>query len=397
MHQVRTSKERLQDMRTGGWEPLIQNVTLFCEKFDCELIGMNGACFDGISRRIGSKVNNLHHYQVGVFYSVIDMQLQELNRHKEFATLKDIKDLCKKMVETKKNEIYPNVYLLIKLVLILPIATSIVERAFSEMKLIKSDLRNNLRDDFMHDCLVSYVEKDILEGISNDIIIARFQAIKPRKTQVKLKLMSTFKGVALNGSIATGGYGQCAAIYVAKVELASVEVGDGLWQDIHGVDRAVLLRALRLLENKGILAIFKGTSVRLDVKRASTESIYVTVWASLHLPLHMGKTITVSTMMADHFGNGLQVATKSNVDVSTMANNELPFEIPLHILFPRPSSPAKEDEHSGCQNVMQPIPENAASDQPCHPMLEDYSHVMSSLMPSNNAFVNDVHQQSSRM
>ena len=40
----------------------------------------------------------------------------------------------------------------------------------------------------MHDCLVSYVEKDILEGISNDTIIARFQVMKPRKTQVKVKL-----------------------------------------------------------------------------------------------------------------------------------------------------------------------------------------------------------------
>ncbi|GKB52426.1 vacuolar protein sorting-associated protein 25, partial [Tanacetum coccineum] len=30
--------------------------------------------------------------------------------------------------------------------------------------------------------------------------------------------------------------------------------------DIHGMDRTVLLRALKLLENKGKLAIFKGTS-----------------------------------------------------------------------------------------------------------------------------------------
>ena len=68
----------------------------------------------------------------------------DVSGDKEFATLKDIKDLCKKMVETKKNEIYPNVYLLIKLVLILPVATSTVERAFSAMKLIKSDLRNKM-------------------------------------------------------------------------------------------------------------------------------------------------------------------------------------------------------------------------------------------------------------
>ena len=39
----------------------------------------------------------------------------------------------------------------------------------------------------MHDCLVSYFEKYILEGISNDTTIARFQAMKSRKTQVKLE------------------------------------------------------------------------------------------------------------------------------------------------------------------------------------------------------------------
>ncbi|GJT84152.1 zinc finger MYM-type protein 1-like protein [Tanacetum coccineum] len=163
-------------MRNGGWKPLIQKVTLFGEKYDCELIVMNGAYFDGISRRIGSKVNNLHHYHVDVLYSAIDMQLQELDHcfneadtrlllYNEFANLKDIKDLCKKMVETKKNEIYPTVYLLIKLVLILPVATSTMERVFLAMNLIKSDLRSILGDDFMRDCLVSCVEKRFIGRI----------------------------------------------------------------------------------------------------------------------------------------------------------------------------------------------------------------------------------------
>ncbi|GJT48008.1 zinc knuckle CX2CX4HX4C containing protein [Tanacetum coccineum] len=49
MHQVRTSKERLQDMRNGGWEPLMQKAALFCDKYDCELIDMNGAYFNGIN------------------------------------------------------------------------------------------------------------------------------------------------------------------------------------------------------------------------------------------------------------------------------------------------------------------------------------------------------------
>ena len=46
------------------------------------------------------------------------------------------------MVETNKDVIYPLVYLLVKLVLTLPVATTTVERSFSDMKYIKNELRN---------------------------------------------------------------------------------------------------------------------------------------------------------------------------------------------------------------------------------------------------------------
>ncbi|KAM7526861.1 hypothetical protein LguiA_016763 [Lonicera macranthoides] len=49
------------------------------------------------------------------------------------------------------------------------------------MKIIKSQLRNQLGDDFMNDCLVSYIEKDVLEFIDNEIVIQRFQNMKSRR------------------------------------------------------------------------------------------------------------------------------------------------------------------------------------------------------------------------
>ncbi|KAF9619794.1 hypothetical protein IFM89_009316 [Coptis chinensis] len=49
-----------------------------------------------------------------------------------------------------------------------------------------------------------------------------------------------------------------------------------------------------------------GGLMRLDVEEASSESVYITVWASPYLPLHMGKTENVSTMLEDHFGLQLQ-------------------------------------------------------------------------------------------
>ncbi|XP_023731068.1 uncharacterized protein LOC111878805 [Lactuca sativa] len=222
MNQVSNSKKAIQEIRDVGWEPLLGNVTLFCNKHDVRIVDMEDEYYDGFSCRKGSQVNNLHHYYVDVFKAVIDMQLQELNHRfneantklllciaclcprmsfkafdldklmematiykEEFRTeydlqvlevelknyindvqedehfnqLKSIRELAKKMVEEKKHIIYPKVYLILKLALILPVATANVERAFSAMKLVKTDVRNKMGDQFLSDSLVSYIEK----------------------------------------------------------------------------------------------------------------------------------------------------------------------------------------------------------------------------------------------
>ncbi|KAF4372812.1 hypothetical protein G4B88_028787 [Cannabis sativa] len=46
--------------------------------------------------------------------------------------------------------------------------------------------------------------------------------------------------------------------------------------------------------------------MRLDVEELSVDSIYVTVWASVYLPLHMGKTENACEMVEEHFGHQLQ-------------------------------------------------------------------------------------------
>ncbi|KAL6976754.1 hypothetical protein U1Q18_025540 [Sarracenia purpurea var. burkii] len=49
-----------------------------------------------------------------------------------------------------------------------------------------------------------------------------------------------------------------------------------------------------------------GGLMRLDIEELSADSIYITVWASPYLPLHMGKTENVHKMLEDHFGRQLQ-------------------------------------------------------------------------------------------
>ena len=63
---------------------------------------------------------------------------------KEFLTFKGIGQFVEKMVEMKKNVSYPLVYSLVILTLILLVTTSIVERVFSTMNIIKNRLRNRI-------------------------------------------------------------------------------------------------------------------------------------------------------------------------------------------------------------------------------------------------------------
>ena len=61
----------------------------------------------------------------------------------EFLELKGIGDV-RKLVEKKKDFVCQLVYLLLKLALILPVATATVERAFLAMKYINNKLRNRM-------------------------------------------------------------------------------------------------------------------------------------------------------------------------------------------------------------------------------------------------------------
>jgi hypothetical protein len=90
-----------------------------------------------------------------------------------FDNLNGISDLVKLMVQTNKHITFPLVYQLLKLVLILPVATASVERCFSAMNIVKKKLANKMGDQFMSDCLICYMKKDIFFTISNDAVIDR--------------------------------------------------------------------------------------------------------------------------------------------------------------------------------------------------------------------------------
>lgn len=107
--------------------------------------------------------------------------IDNMRADQRFDSLDGIADLAKLMVETNKHITFPLVFHLLKLVLILPVATASVERCFSAMNIVKKKLRNKMGDQFMSDCLICYVEKDLFSAITNDEVVGLFKKMKFRE------------------------------------------------------------------------------------------------------------------------------------------------------------------------------------------------------------------------
>ncbi|XP_010527364.1 PREDICTED: uncharacterized protein LOC104804719, partial [Tarenaya hassleriana] len=90
--------------------------------------------------------------QVSLRYE-LSIYFDNLMEDDRFSNLVHLGDLARLMVETKKHLSYPLVYRLLKLTLILHVATATVERCFSSMNFVKTALRNRIGDQFLSDCL----------------------------------------------------------------------------------------------------------------------------------------------------------------------------------------------------------------------------------------------------
>ncbi|XP_016558184.1 uncharacterized protein LOC107857932 [Capsicum annuum] len=243
MNLVGFTKRQLQSMRDSKRDSLVNDVSLFCAKHDIVIPEMNKNYALEKSKRKISSITYSHHLRVEIFNAEIDLQLAELNSrfdevntdlllgmaslspdnffvnydknriikiatynwdefsasmledrsfeldnyidyvrqgNNDFSNLKRLGDLSETLVKTNLHKTWRLVYLLVKLSLILPVATATVERAFSSMKYIKNDLRSKIGDDFLNNCLVCYIENGVFETVPNEAIIDRFQNMTSR-------------------------------------------------------------------------------------------------------------------------------------------------------------------------------------------------------------------------
>ncbi|CAN6690707.1 unnamed protein product [Malus baccata var. baccata] len=244
---VEVCKQRLQSLRDDDLGDLFHDVERFCEEHDIIIPNMEDLHFvPGKSRRKAPKITNFHYYHVDLYFQVFDMQLKELNDcfnevntelllcmtclspvnnfasfdkakivrlaqlypqdfdhmdlmnlpiqldnyihnikvHNEFSSLRGISDLAKELVKIGRCETYMLVYKLLTLALVLPVATVLVERAFSAMKIVKTPLHNKMGDQWFSDSMVVYIERDVFTFIDNELLMQHFHDMKPHRQQL---------------------------------------------------------------------------------------------------------------------------------------------------------------------------------------------------------------------
>ena len=107
-------------------------------------------------------------------------------RHEDsFKDINNLVDLSAKLVQTGRHKIYDMVYNLLKLVLLLPVATASVERVFSALTFVKTKLRNKMGDSLLDDCLHTFIERDIFFQVDEDDIINTFMSFRKRRPDKK--------------------------------------------------------------------------------------------------------------------------------------------------------------------------------------------------------------------
>ena len=111
----------------------------------------------------------------------LSIYIDNVRADERFSGLNDIGDLAKLLVDTNKHVSFSFVHQLLKRVLILPVATASVERCLSAMNIVKNVLRNKMGEQFMSDCLICFVEKDLFSTITKDDVIDRFKKVKNRE------------------------------------------------------------------------------------------------------------------------------------------------------------------------------------------------------------------------
>jgi len=95
-----------------------------------------------------------------------------------------ISELCRRLAEKNKSQHYHLIDRLIRLVMTLPVFTTTIDRTFSAMKHVKTVLLNKIKEEFLADFMMIYIERDLVEDFDSDSIIDEFYSTKHQRVQL---------------------------------------------------------------------------------------------------------------------------------------------------------------------------------------------------------------------
>jgi hypothetical protein len=111
----------------------------------------------------------------------LNRYIEDVRRDENFKILRSLAKLSMMFVKIDKIRQHDIVYKLLKLVLVLPVATAGVERIFSSMNFIKNKLRNKMGQFFLNGYLVTFIERQFFLQVKDEDIVTQFQSLKDQK------------------------------------------------------------------------------------------------------------------------------------------------------------------------------------------------------------------------
>ena len=116
--------------------------------------------------------------ETGLSIETINMNLkkQKSSYNKDFFDLNQIFIL---IVSQKMENVFQNIFTLIKIAMTFPLTSNIDERSFSQMRIIKNYLRSTMSDNRLSNLAVIKINKDLEIDITK--VVDKFASKKERK------------------------------------------------------------------------------------------------------------------------------------------------------------------------------------------------------------------------
>ncbi|XP_059629802.1 uncharacterized protein LOC132272726 [Cornus florida] len=178
MNLVSSTNALLQNLRENGWHTFFQNVESFCKEHDIVVPDMS-ASYKRFSERT---------VELLILGTALDPK--DASNHLKlmiFAILQGnfilriFKMRCV-LLEASWSIIR---LILIRLILTLPVSTATTRRAFSAMNRVKTKLRNKMADEFLVDCMILNIERELAEDIDIDLVVNEFHTLKNQRVHLQ--------------------------------------------------------------------------------------------------------------------------------------------------------------------------------------------------------------------